>query len=44
MEGWLTKPQRTYLPDMTVGADLEGHRIDDSIAWLLTTSVALSGG
>jgi tyrosinase len=28
-EGWLQKYGRTYVPDMTAGAELTGHRIDD---------------
>jgi tyrosinase len=28
-EAWMRDHGRTYLPDMTAGADLEGHRIDD---------------
>jgi len=31
-EGWLTTHGRTYVPDMSVGTALAGHRIDDPIA------------
>ncbi|MDQ2688041.1 MAG: tyrosinase family protein [Armatimonadota bacterium] len=30
-ESWLQSQGRTYLPDMTAGDDLKGHRIDDPI-------------
>ena len=31
-ESWLTTHGRTYLPDMSAGTALKGHRIDDAIA------------
>ena len=31
-EAWLTKFGRSYVPDMSAGSDLKGHRIDDAIA------------
>lgn len=39
-ESWLTTHGRTYLPDMSAGAYLRGHRIDDPIASPLSSSVA----
>jgi tyrosinase len=39
-ESWLTTHGRTYVPDMTAGAYLRGHRIDDPIASPLRSSVA----
>ncbi|TLG71579.1 tyrosinase family protein [Methylocystis sp. B8] len=31
-ESWMTRNGRVYVPDMTAGADLKGHRIDDPIS------------
>jgi len=31
-ESWMSRNGRVYVPDMTAGADLKGHRIDDPIS------------
>ncbi|QGM92621.1 tyrosinase family protein [Methylocystis rosea] len=31
-ESWMSRNERVYVPDMTAGADLKGHRIDDPIS------------
>lgn len=38
-ESWMSRNGRVYLPDMTAGADLKGHRIDDPISSPLGGSV-----
>jgi tyrosinase len=42
-ESWLSKNGRVYVPDMTAGADLLGHRIDDPIASPLSSDTATPG-
>ena len=37
-ESWMTTHGRTYVPDMSAGAQFKGHRIDDAIASPLGTS------
>jgi tyrosinase len=37
-EGWMQTHGRQYLPDMSAGAELEGHRIDDEIVSPLGSS------
>lgn len=43
-EGWLTRNGRAYVPDMTAGSMLKGHRINDSIASPLSSTIATPGG
>jgi len=42
-EAWLVKHGRTYVPDMTAGTDLKGHRINDAIASPLSATTATPG-
>ena len=42
-EAWLTRHGRTYLPDMSAGPDLKGHRINDPIASPLSGTTATPG-
>lgn len=42
-ESWLSSNGRSYVPDMTAGPDLKGHRINDPIASPLSSSTATPG-
>jgi tyrosinase len=43
-ESWLQTNGQIYVPAMTAGAFLNGHRIDDPITSPLSSSVATPGG